>query len=344
MSELRRDPVLGRWVIISTERAGRPTDFEPAKPRPPGGFCAFCPGNEDKTPPEILALREPGTAPNTEGWRIRVVSNKYPALAIEGELNKKARGIYDIMNGVGAHEVFIESSDHKKTISTISSSNMRELMWAYRQRLIDLEGDERLKYILIFRNAGVAAGASLSHPHSQLIATPIVPKRITEELSGAQAYLDFKDRCVFCDMIDEELDFGKRIVENNEHFVGFTPFAARFPFEMWILPRKHQANFHNLTDEQMPFLADCLQNCIKRLDTALEFPPYNYILHTSPCNTDREYHFHWHIEILPRLTHVAGFEWGSGFYVNPTSPENSAEILREVELGERNNGETDAYE
>lgn len=332
MSELRRDPVLGRWVIISTERAARPTDFEPAQPRPPAGFCAFCPGNEDKTPPEILAVRQQGTQPNTEGWRIRVVSNKYPALAIEGELNKKGRGIYDIMNGVGAHEVFIECPDHNRTISTISHENMRELIWVYRQRLIDLEKDDRLKYILIFRNAGAAAGASLSHPHSQLIATPTVPKRIMEELSGTQAYMDFKDRCVFCDMIDEERDFRKRVVEENEHFIGFTPFAARFPFEMWILPKKHQSNFHYLTDAQIPYLADCFQSCLKRLDRAMEFPPYNYILHTAPCNTGRKYQYHWHFEILPRLTYVAGFEWGSGFYVNPTSPEQSAEILRDVDL------------
>jgi len=333
MSELRRDPVLGRWVIISSERGDRPTDFEPAPPRAPNGFCAFCPGNEDKTPPEIFALREPGTLPNTPGWRVRVVANKYPALAIEGNLNKRARGIYDIMNGVGAHEVFIECPDHGNTLSTITSKNMQELIRAYRQRLIDLERDERFKYILIFRNSGMAAGASLSHPHSQLIATPIVPKRIMEELAGAAAYLEFKDRCVFCDMIDEERDYGKRIIEENEYFISFAPFAARFPFEIWILPREHQHCFHSLTYEQIPHLADCLQRSIKRLDKAVEFPPYNFILHTSPTNTGKNHFYHWHFEIIPRLTQVAGFEWGSGFYINPTPPEQAAEILRNADIG-----------
>jgi len=332
MSQLRRDPVLGRWVIISSERGHRPTDFEPAQPRELNGFCAFCPGNEEKTPPEIIALREPGTRPNTGGWRVRVVPNKFPALNIEGEVLKRGRGIYDIINGVGAHEVFIECPDHDKTISTISQENMRELIWAYRQRLIDLAYDERLKYVLIFRNAGMAAGASLSHPHSQLMATPIVPKRITEELSGTRAYLDFKDRCVFCDMVDEERDYGKRVIEENKYFISFTPFAARFPFEMWLLPKTHQECLRNLTDEQIPFLADCFQRSIRRLDAAVEYPPYNFLLHTSPCNTGKNHFYHWHFEIIPRLTHIAGFEWGSGFYVNPTPPEQAAEILRETQI------------
>lgn len=332
MSELRRDPVLGRWVIISSERGDRPSDFEPATPRVPGGFCAFCPGNEDKTPPEITALRAPGTLPNTEGWRVRVVSNKFPALTIEGDLNKKARGIYDIMNGIGAHEVFIECPDHEKTISTMTLENVQDLMRLYRRRLIDLERDERLKYILIFRNAGSAAGASLSHPHSQLIATPTVPKRIEEELAGTRAYMDFKDRCVFCDMIDEERDYERRIIDENEHFVSFAPFASRFPFEMWILPKVHQECFHKVTHDQLPFLASCFQNSLKRLDKAVEFPPYNYVLHTSPCNTGKPHFYHWHFEIIPRLTHVAGFEWGTGFYINPTPPEQAAEILRSVDI------------
>lgn len=333
MSELRRDPVLGRWVIISSERGRRPTDFIPAIPRKLEGFCAFCPGNEDKTPPEIAALRAPNTAPNTPGWRVRVVPNKYPALAIEGDLNKRARGIYDIMNGIGAHEVFIETPDHEKTISTLSEQNIHEVFWMYRERMIDLEKDERFKFILIFRNAGQTAGASLAHPHSQLIATPTVPKRISEELLGTLDYLEFKDRCVFCDMVDEELDYAKRVVVDCERFISFTPFASRFPFEMWLVPKKHTVSFTDLKDHEIPSLADCFQESIRRLDEALEFPPYNYIIHTTPCNTARQYVFHWHIEIIPRLTNVAGFEWGTGFYINPTPPEQAAEILRTLKNG-----------
>ncbi len=328
MSEFRRDPVLGRWVIISSERGKRPTDFNPAEPKKTNGFCAFCPGNEDKTPPEITSIREPGSAPNSPGWRVRVVSNKYPVLEIEGDLNKRARGIYDTMNGIGAHEVFIETPDHYSTISKLSRQNVIELIWMYRERMVDLERDGRFKFILIFRNAGQDAGASLSHPHSQLIATPSVPKRISEEINGTHTYFEFKDRCVFCDMIDEEKYYKQRVVVENEHFISFAPFASRFPFEMWLLPKKHSAKFSELENARIADMADCFQESIKRLDSALEYPPYNYIIHTAPCNTDKDYFYHWHMEIIPRLTHVAGFEWGTGFYINPTPPEQAAEILR----------------
>ncbi|MFA6449371.1 MAG: galactose-1-phosphate uridylyltransferase [bacterium] len=328
MSELRRDPVLGRWVIISTERGKRPTDFLPAEPHKSSGFCAFCPGNENMTPPEIAAVRERVSLPDTPGWRVRVVSNKYPVLTIEGDLNKRAYGMYDIMNGVGAHEVFIETPDHEQTISTLSDQNLTDLIWMYRERMIDLEKDERFKYILIFRNSGQAGGASLSHPHSQLIATPTVPKRISEELAGSLSYLDFKDRCVFCDMIDEERAFKKRVVEENEDFISFCPFAARFPFEMWLLPKKHSEKFSELKNHMIPTFASCFQRSIRRLDNALGHPPYNYIIHTTPCNTNKTHHYHWHMEIIPRLTQIAGFEWGTGFYINPMSPEMSAETMR----------------
>lgn len=332
MSELRRDPIVGRWVIISSERGGRPTDFEPAAPRPPDAFCPFCEGNEDKTPPEIRAIRAPGTTPDSPGWKIRVVSNKFPALNIEGELDKRARGIYDIMSGIGAHEVFIETPEHERTISTLPPDHVRDLMWMYRERLRDLERDRRLKSILIFRNSGQSAGASLRHPHSQLIATPTIPKRILEELDGVRRYIDFKDRCVFCDMVDEEHTFKQRVVCENEHFISFSPFAARFPFEMWILPKQHQPCFKSVADNQLAPLAAVLQETIKRLDKSLEYPPYNYVIHTSPVNSEINYNYHWHFEIIPRLTHVAGFEWGTGFYINPTPPERAAQFLREVEL------------
>ncbi|MEW5946408.1 MAG: galactose-1-phosphate uridylyltransferase [bacterium] len=333
MSELRRDPVVGRWVIISTERGERPTDYVPAMPRERGDrFCPFCPGNEWSTPPEILSLRNNAGEPDSPGWRIRVVANKYPALAVEGSLNKKARGIYDVMHGIGAHEVFIESPRHNSTISTCAREELNEIVWMYRERMRDLEKDRRIKYILIFRNSGEAAGASLEHPHSQLIATPTIPKRILEEIQGVRAYLDFKDRCVFCDMVDEELDFGKRIVAKNDRFVSFTPFAARFPFETWIAPMEHQHCFHALPDEQIEKFSEVLGETLKRLDMLMGFPPYNYLIHTSPCNVEFEVFYHWHLEIIPRLTKVAGFEWGSGFYINPMTPEEAAAELRMVDV------------
>ena len=332
MSELRRDPVVGRWVIISSERGGRPTDYQPARPMPRDGFCPFCPGNEDKTPPEIRAVRAPGTAPDSAGWKIRVVSNKFPALQIEGELDKRARGIYDIMTGIGAHEVFIETPEHDKTISTLPLDHISDIMWIYRERHRDLEKDKRFKFVLIFRNSGQDAGASLRHPHSQLIATPTIPKRILEEITGVHRYLEFKDRCVFCDMVDEELSYKNRIVCKNEHFISFAPFASRFPFETWILPRVHQPCYKSLDDDMLLPLAEVFHETIRRLDTFLDFAPYNYVLHTRPMNAETPYNYHWHFEIIPRLTHVAGFEWGTGFYINPTPPERAAEFLREVKL------------
>ncbi|MEW6201693.1 MAG: galactose-1-phosphate uridylyltransferase, partial [bacterium] len=318
---------------VSTERGKRPTDFPSAAPcELKSKFCPFCPGNEKSTPPEIFALRNDNTPADTPGWRIRVVSNKYPALHIEGDLHKRAHGIYDIMNGIGAHEVFIETPDHCNTISTLSRENVRELIWCYRERIRDLSKDRRLQYILIFRNSGDAAGASLEHPHSQLIATPSIPKRIMEEIRGTKAYYDFKDRCVFCDMVDEELDVKERIVMENEHFVSFVPFAARFPFETWILPKKHWISFENLGDDIILPFAHALQETIQRLDKGLSFPPYNFLIHTSPVNVTADASYHWHVEIIPRLTKVAGFEWGSGFYINPMPPEQAAAELQSVEV------------
>ena len=232
------------------------------------------------------------------------------------------------MNGVGAHEVFIETPRHDLTISTLSEQNVADLVWMYRERMIDLEKDERFKFILIFRNSGQAAGASLSHPHSQLIATPTVPKRISEELAGALTYFDFKDRCVFCDMIDEERAFKRRIVEENEDFITFCPVAARFPFEMWLLPKKHSDKFSGIKDDKLSSFASCFQRSVRRLDNTLGRPPYNYIIHTTPCNMSKQYYYHWHMEIMPRLTQIAGFEWGTGFYINPMPPEMAAEKLR----------------
>lgn len=319
-------------MIISSERGARPTDFAKEPPKKKGGFCPFCEGNEGKTPPEIAAYRAIGTAPNTPGWQVRVVANKFPALQIEGDINKRARGIYDIMNGIGAHEVIIETPEHDLTISTLPPDKMLELAKMYRERIIDLEKDQRFQYILLFRNAGEAAGASLEHPHTQLIATPTVPKRIMEEMKGVKAYLDFKERCVFCDMVAEELDTRKRLVAENELFVSITAFAARFPFEMWILPKQHQEGFEEMPEEGIGPFASILQETIKRLDVGLNFPPYNYLIHTNPCNVTLEMHYHWHLEIIPRLTKVAGFEWGSGFYINPTSPEQAAEHLRAQQI------------
>jgi len=332
MPELRKDPIIGRWVIISSERGKRPTDFQEDKPRKKGGFCPFDPGNEQTTPPEILAYRENGTAPNTQGWNLRVVANKFPALQIEGDLNKQGEGLFDKMNGIGAHEVIIETPLHDATLSTMPTKDVENVLWAYRDRILDLKKDLRFQYILIFKNEGEAAGASLEHSHSQLIALPIVPKRVKEEMDGSRQYYEYKERCVFCDIIRQELSSGTRVVSENKDFVALEPFTPRFPFETWIMPKLHGSKFEETKTQQFQTLAEILQSTLRRLDKILNMPPYNYILHTAPFREPENDYYHWHIEIMPKLTKVAGFEWGSGFYINPTAPEEAARFLREAKI------------
>jgi UDPglucose--hexose-1-phosphate uridylyltransferase len=330
MPELRKDPVLGRWVIISTERGRRPSDFVPEERRPAGGFCPLCEGNEDKTPPEVLAFRDNGTAPNTEGWSLRVVPNKFPALKIEGDLSREGDGVYDKMNGVGAHEVIIETPLHHETLATLPLKAVENVLRAYRERIVDLRRDRRFQYVLVFKNHGPAAGASLEHSHSQIIALPIVPKRVREEVEGAKNYFNYKDRCVFCDIISQELNQKKRIISENRNFVSIAPFASNFPFEAWVLPKIHHPNFGFMEPFHFEEAAQILQDTLQRMHHVLNDPPYNYIIHNSPFpDVDRDY-YHWHLEILPKLTKMAGFEWGTGFFINPTPPEEAAAYLREA--------------
>lgn len=295
-------------------------------------MCPFCPGNENATPPEIMAYRAPQSERNRPGWRLRVISNKYPALVIEGSLNREGKGLYDMMSGIGAHEVIIETPDHARDIVDMSDHEIRDILWAYRERMLDLARDSRFKYILVFKNHGEAAGASLEHSHSQLIATPIIPKRVVEELEGARLYYEFKERCIFCDIIRQELIEHERIVRDYDAFLSFQPFASRFPFETWIIPKAHQSSFLEMNDAEYLYLAGCLKDCLRRLQVALDNPAFNFILHTRPISPESHEYFHWHIEIMPKLTKMAGFEWGSGFYINPTSPEDAATYLRDLDI------------
>lgn len=329
MPQLRKDPIIGRWVIISTERGKRPSSFGTTEKKPTGGFCPLCPGNEDKTPPEVFAYRPYGSLPDTQGWSLRVVPNKFPALRIEGDLDRRAEGIYDKMNGVGAHEVIVECPDHNQTLSSVSVPHFEKVLLTYRSRINELYKDKRFKYVFIFRNEGEAAGASLAHPHSQLIALPVVPKRLMEELISCKDYFNYKERCIYCDIIRQEKDQDVRIINENRDFISIAPFASRFPFETWILPKRHNSSFEETPELLYASLAEVFSDVLKRLDISLEHPPYNFMLHTSPGNEKINDYYHWHFEIIPRLTRVAGFEWGSGFYINPTSPEDAAKFLRE---------------
>lgn len=335
MPELRKDPVVERWCIIAAERGKRPSDFKGVREahftREGKENCPFCYGREGRTPLEIAAYGRPrGAGPNTPGWQVRVVPNKFPVLHIEGELNRTADGVYDRMNGVGAHEVIIETPDHERALDRMEIGGISEMLRAFRDRMVNLERDRRFKYIQVFKNFGVAAGASLEHPHCQLIATPVIPKRIIEELEGALEYYKFKERCVFCDIVRQETRDTRRVLCEDDYFVSIVPFAPRFPFEISILPKRHEASFTEINEDEYRYLSIHLKMMVGKINVALGTPPYNLMLHTAPCRQNDIEHYHWHLELIPKLSKVAGFEWGTGFYINPTVPEQTADDLRGI--------------
>ena len=333
MPELRKDPIVGRWVIIAPDRARRPrrSSIVPELPDD-SGFDPFCEGNEHATPPEILAYREPGSVSNGRGWRVRVVPNKFPALQVEGRLGKRGDGIYDVMSGIGAHEVIIECPHFETNMSRLSVDNIREVLWVYRDRLVDLKKDPRLVHGLIFKNKGAMAGATLPHSHSQLIVTPVVPISIWEEMTGALEFYNYRGRSIYSDMIQQELENEERIVFDSPNFVVFCPFASRFPFETWILPKHHSSHFENIQRQEVEELGMVMKTVLRKLEIGLDDPAYNYVIHTAPFDTNELPHYLWHIELFPSLTRVAGFEWGSGFYINPVTPEEAASFLRNVDI------------
>lgn len=338
MSELRKDPVVERWVIIAADRGRRPTDAQPAVPTPEGPSCPLCEGNERMTSDEIWALRPGGSAPDEPGWEVRVVPNKYPALRVEGEPQRRGIGIFDMMNGIGAHEVVNESPDHFWRMGDGPPEKIQQVLLAYQLRVADLYRDSRLRYCVVFRNYGAEAGATLTHPHSQIMAIPVVPRRVKSKLIAARDYYAGKERCIFCDVIDQELALKERIFYANESFVAMAPFASRFPFELAIYPREHSHDFTQLDEPGRAALSDVLHRCLAYLRPALGSPSYSFVLNVAPNTTPRPgkphywstlaLDYHWHIEILPRLAGTSGFEWGTGFYVNPVAPEDAAEFLR----------------
>lgn len=331
MPELRKDYVTDTWVVFSTYRGHRPIETKAAPaPEDSSATCPFCPGHEHMTPPEILAYRD-GGKPDTPGWWIRCIPNKFPALTVEGEVERRVNQVFHSVAGVGAHEVIVETPDHQATFATMEEEQLHEVVSAYRDRYVDLTGDRRFKYILIFKNHGVEAGASLYHPHSQLIATPIIPRRIMDELRAAQAfYEETGGSCLYDEILVEERKAGVRVVREADGFVALSPYAARYPFETWILPVDHEAHFEEMEDAQRRALARFLRGTFHELDGLLENPPFNYYIHTAPCDGKDYRYYHWHIEITPRLSKTAGFERGTGFYINPVPPEDAARLLREA--------------
>lgn len=340
MPELRKDPVLSRWVIISTERGNRPQFYVDEVPRQSDpADCPFCTGNEHLTPPELYSVSNRADS-GKGGWSLRVVPNKFPVLRIEGSLERRGQGLYDMMNGVGAHEVVIETERHSLSPCDQTAENLKAVFTAFRQRALDLYRDQRFEYIMIFKNHGMRAGASLDHPHSQLVALPIVPKRVLEELEGAVLHWKDKKRCIFTDIIDQEKMTGERLVYSNDRIAVFCPYASLVPFETWILPKRQQPAYRQATDEDIAALADAMSVLLKKYCKALgENFDYNYIIHTIPsdawCRENMPLAFSaysWHIEFYPKLTKSAGFEWGTEFYINHTLPEDAAKCLREAEV------------
>ena len=310
MPDLRQDPITGRWVIIATDRSKRPNDYSPhpvslEEPR----NCPFCEGNEKKTPPEVFSCRARGN-PNEPGWTVRVVPNKFPALRLQGTPEQAIHGLYHSMNGVGAHEVIVESPEHKATFATLSSIDVANVFFAFRHRMLEFRRDPRIRYAMLFKNHGESAGASLEHTHSQLIALPVVPKQVEEEVSGSLRHFETTGRCIFCEMERTEREDGQRVVFESEHFLAICPYAPRFPFETWILPRVHASHFENSQKDVIDDLGGVMRKLVGKLEKTLDRPAYNAVIHTGPLQGPMR-HYHWHIEVVARLTRVAGFEWGS---------------------------------
>ena len=344
MSELRYDQLQRRWVIIATERQHRPQDFaKQHEIQRSKDSCPFCPGHEEQTPPELDAIRPDGSEPNGSGWRIRVTENKFPALRIfETEWEPGAEGFYELMPGYGAHEVVIEGEDHDQGMADHPVDLIFDALKMYRKRLSLHMQDNKLKYTLIFKNHRATAGASLAHPHSQIIGIPVTPRTIRIELMASLLHFSETGSCLVCDMIERERTDHDRMLYDDGIVTAFNSFASRFPFEMFITPVKHATFFDKESDETLYHLAKCMKDVLSRLKAVLNDPPFNFILHSGP-NTEAkpifpgfwktlEDDYHWHIEVIPRLVKTAGFEWGSGLHINPMPPEEAAHFLRDIKL------------
>jgi UDPglucose--hexose-1-phosphate uridylyltransferase len=333
MPELRQNPANKEWVIIATERSRRPEEFQAPKtedlPDSKHG-CPFCEGNETMTPNEIFAFRTYGTKPDTPGWWIRVIPNKFPALVPEGTTNRTlSESFFRFMDGVGSHEIIVEGTDHNMCMATMAQKQMEEIFLAYKERYIILKKDPRFEMILIFKNHGRDAGTSIRHPHSQIVAAPVTPNHIRHYIEEAMRFFDDNGKCVHCVILERELS-NSRVIMQTDNFIAFVPFAARSPFEITVMPKKHDSSYGHITDADAKELGYLMWQTLAKIFNGLNDPAYNFMILSAPCHEEDLEYFHWHIQIIPRVAAVAGFEMGSGIYINTVIPEEAAKFLRDI--------------
>ena len=331
MPEFRQNMATKEWVVIATERAKRPEDFlkgKEARPELPAysPTCPFCPGNEGKTPPSVLTMEEDGT------WKLRVVPNKFAALQPQFSTKRERVGRFLKADGFGIAEVIIETPAHNATIATMDGHDVQRVVEAYKSRQVAISQDPRINMVTVFRNHGPKAGTSLEHPHSQIIATPIIPPHVRSPMTQATLAFDTYGSCVFCDMIGEELRQSERVIIETEHFVALCPFASRSPFETRILPKRHNSSFTTISDVEIEDLARVLKTLLRKIYVGLDNPDYNYIIRSAPTTDEDVRFYHWYILIVLKLTTPAGFEIGSVIYINTTYPEQCAAFLRDVSI------------
>jgi UDPglucose--hexose-1-phosphate uridylyltransferase len=327
MSEFRQDPLSRRWVIVGSDRAARPNEFVELPVARQPIPCPFCAGNEHETPEEVRRYVLPGAS----GWQVRVVPNKYPAVDVQQACPgclPLGSSLGSPVPGFGRHEVIIESPRHLASFSELSDAETELVFRAYRDRLLALKSEGRYAYVQIFKNAGPAAGASLEHIHSQLLALPAVPEVVAQELASSAEHFAKSKKSLVQSIIENEIAAGERIVAQTGNCVAFCPFASRFPYEVWIAPAAHLARFELASDSLLAEVAQLVSQVIRRIESATSGGPYNYFLHTQPFTGAKDEHYHWHLEILPRVTKVAGFEWSTGCFINPCPPEAAAAQLR----------------
>ncbi|MBE9125827.1 MULTISPECIES: galactose-1-phosphate uridylyltransferase [unclassified Coleofasciculus] len=326
--QIRLNKVTKEWVIYAPSRRERPHDFQQKSREKQSSFlpppdCPFCPANEHKL--SSISLEIPSK--HHEGWQTRVVPNKFPALTSNENTERSQDGIYVAMPGYGQHDVVIESPDHYQDIATMSTPEVETVVETYHKRYVELMQVHQNMMAIIFRNHGERAGASLTHPHSQIIVTGMVPQNVRWREQEVQRYYDLRGRCVYCDILEFERHHRRRVVQEHELFLAFVPFAADVPFEVWIMPKKHQADFGNISDLDKEGFALILKSVLTKLYEKLHDPDYNYVINTAPRYKADEPQVHWYCQIKPRLTTPAGFEMGSGINVNPSIPEADADFL-----------------